>query len=195
MPNLLKLQIENTIKQSLSSEQFEALLKLTFVKSYDKKDFLVEEGRSNNYIYFILKGSCYSYIEKDNGAKSVVQFALEGNWISDLCSFFSSGKAIYNVVALESTEVLAISRENFEAVCDTILSLNKYFRIIVQNAYITAQLRIAKTNITEADERYSAFSQQYPEFVQRIPQYLIAYYLGVKPQSLSRARKPKAQKK
>ena len=188
MSELLKQKFEKTIGAPVTEVQFESFLNLMFVKHYDKKDFLVEKGHTNNYIYFVLSGSCYSYMEEDNGDISVVQFALEGNWISDLYSFFSGKNAIYNVQALEAMEVLAINNENFELACDRNALFDKYFRIIIQNAYVALQYRVAKSNIAEADERYYEFAKQYPSVVQRIPQYLIASYLGIKPQSLSRIR-------
>lgn len=194
MKSTLRLNIEKTINQTITDSEFDRFLKLMFEKSFDKKDFLIEEGRVCNDIYFIEQGSCYSYITDQKGDKHAVQFALEGYWISDLYSFFSSRKPIYTIKTLEATKVLALNKANFQKACDNISCFDRFFRILIQNAYVSVQYRLAKTNSEDAEKRYSEFSKSYPDFVQRIPQYLIASYLGIKPQSLSRIRKENTRK-
>jgi CRP-like cAMP-binding protein len=191
----LRSNIEKTINHPITDSDLEQFLMLMFEKSFDKKDHLVEEGDQCNYIYFIEQGACYSYIVDDKGEKHAVQFALDGYWISDLYSFFSGRNAIYNVEALEPTKVLVLNKANFQKACDTMPFFDRFFRILIQNAYVAIQYRLAKTNSEEADQRYEEFSKIHPNFVQRIPQYLIASYLGVKPQSLSRIRKEIGKKK
>ncbi|MBL7916953.1 MAG: Crp/Fnr family transcriptional regulator [Bacteroidia bacterium] len=190
----LKANIEKKLEHPLEDKHFDMLLKLMFEKSFDKKDLLVEEGSKNNYIYFVEQGSCFSYLTESNGEKQVVQFAIEGNWISDLGSFFSEQKSTYSLEALEPLKTLALNKQNFKKGCDTIPWLDRFFRILIQNAYISLQYRLAKTNSEEIEARYKEFSKLHPQFIQRIPQYLIASYLGVKPQSLSRMRKETAHK-
>lgn len=85
----LKTSIENKLGRAIENNEFEKLTKLMFEKSFDKKIFLAEEGVVCNHIYFIEQGSCYSYFIEPEGEKQVVQLAIEGNWISDLFSFFS----------------------------------------------------------------------------------------------------------
>ncbi len=191
----LRKNIEKTINKTLSDAAFEEFLKLMSEKSFEKKDLLIEEGSVCNYIYFIEQGACYSYLTDQRGEKHAVQFALEGYWISDLYSFFSKAKAIYTIETLEPLKVLAISRENFQKACDNNSCFDRFFRILIQNAYVSVQYRLVKTNSEEAEKRYFEFSKLHPDFVQRIPQYLIASYLGIKPQSLSRIRKESARKK
>ena len=82
-----------------------------------------------------------------------------------------------------------INQENFEKACETMPIFERYFRILIQNAYVSMQYRLAKTTSEEAEARYVEFSQLHPDFIQRMPQYLIASYLGIQPQSLSRIRK------
>lgn len=189
MTDLLKNHIEKKTNQVLSKNDIDQFAKIVFEKSFDKKALLVEEGDFCNYIYFLEQGACYSYLTDENGEKHVVQFALEDHWISDLYSFFSGKKAIYSIETLEPTKVLALHKEGFQKACDTIPAIDRFFRILVQSAYVALQLRMAKTNSEEAESRYAEFSKYHPDFLQRIPQYLIASYLGVKPQSLSRIRK------
>ncbi|MBL0105612.1 MAG: Crp/Fnr family transcriptional regulator [Bacteroidetes bacterium] len=195
MNTLLRANIEKTIGTKISDADFEKFSSLLFEKSFDKKSCLTEEGGQCNYIYFILEGSAYSYITDKKGDKHVIQFALEGYWISDLYSFYSGRESIYTIEMLENSRVLVLNKENFQKACDSCPVLDRFFRILIQNAYVALQYRLAKTNSEDADKRYELFSKQYPDFLQRIPQYLIASYLGIKPQSLSRIRKEITKKK
>lgn len=189
MQDVLKEHLRKTIGPALDESVFNAFHALMFVKSYDRKDMLAEEGRICRYLFFFLEGSCYSFIVDQKGEKHAIQFALEGYWISDLYSFFSERNSIYNIEILEPSRVLLLSKESFQKACDTHPLIDRYFRILIQNAYVAIQYRLAKTNSEEAEHRYLEFSKLHPDFIQRIPQYLIASYLGIKPQSLSRIRK------
>ena len=191
---LLKAHIENIIKSDFTEDNCKLFSELLFIKTFDKKDLLVEEGRNCNHVYFITEGSCYSYMTDEKGEDHAIQFALEGYWITDQFSFFSGKKAIYNVKALETVKALVLNKDNFQKACDHIPSLDRYFRILIQNAFVALQYRLAKTNSETAEHRYAEFAKSYPQFIQRIPQYLIASYLGIKPQSLSRIRKEIAEK-
>jgi CRP-like cAMP-binding protein len=195
MKSSLRLNIEKIINQALEDDAFNQFSILLVEKFFDKKEYLIRDGDVCEYIYFIEQGSCYSYISDQKGERHAVQFALEGYWISDLYSFFSARKAIYTIEALESTKVLALSKDGFQKACATIPCFDKFFRILIQNAYVSVQYRLAKTNSEDAKARYFEFSKSHPDFVQRIPQYLIASYLGIKPQSLSRIRKERVHKK
>jgi CRP-like cAMP-binding protein len=184
----LRSNIEKTIERSLTDAEFEGFAQLLFERSYDKKSTLVEEGQVCNHIYFVQQGSCYSYITDDHGEKHAIQFALEGYWISDLYSFFSHRTAIYSVETLETSNMLVLNKKNFQFACEKLPVFDRYFRILIQNAYVSLQYRLAKTNSEDAEKRYLDFTKKHPDFLQRIPQYLIASYLGIKPQSLSRIR-------
>lgn len=195
MIDALKANIERTIGEPLSEKDKEAFSHLVFEKSTDKKVILAEQGAICNSVYFVISGSAYSYITDPKANKHALQFALENYWISDLYSFFSGRKAIFTVETLEPCKLVVLSKENFQLACKTIPIFNCFFRILIQNAYVNLQYRIAKANSEEAETRYTEFSKQYPQFMQRIPQYLIASYLGIKPQSLSRIRKEMINKK
>lgn len=189
MHPLLKQHIERTLNQPLNEKDGQAFLNLLVEKQYEKGAFLIEEGKVGHDIFFIVEGSAFSYVTDNKGEKHAIQFALEGHWISDLYSFFSEQKAQYTIEVLEPLKVLSLSKKNFAKACDSIPVFDRFFRILIQNAYVALQHRLAKTNSESAEVRYIEFATQYPEFVQRIPQYLIASYLGMKPQSLSRIRK------
>ena len=195
MPASFKSNIEKTIGHTLPDNEFQEFYKLFFEKSIDKKTLLAEEGKNCKYIYFITEGSCYSYITDNEGEKHAVQFALENYWISDLYSFYSGRKGIYTIEALEPVKTLVLNKENFQKACSDHPLFDRFFRILIQNAYVALQYRLAKTNSEDAESRYEEFAILHPDFLQRIPQYLIASYLGIKPQSLSRIRKEMTHKK
>jgi CRP-like cAMP-binding protein len=165
-----------------------------FTRSFDRKAIIAEEGRICTHVYFITSGSAYTSIVSSDGEKFAVQFALEGYWISDQYSFFSGKPGLYTVETLEPTEVLMMNREAFDRVCAASHAIEHFFRVLITNAFVALQYRLAKTNAEEAEHRYLEFARLHPDFVQRIPQYLIASYLGIKPQSLSRIRKKLAEK-
>jgi len=193
--SLLRQNIESKIQKKVSDGEFRAWEELLVPKQVRKKALLVREGENCNHIWFVNSGALYSYILNEKAETHVIQFALEGYWISDLFSFFSGRKAIYNIEALEDSELLALSKPNFEIACDRCPLIERFFRVLIQNAYVALQYRLAQTTGKEAKERYEEFIKLHPDFPQRIPQYLIASYLGIKPQSLSRIRRELAKKK
>lgn len=193
MISLLRKNIESTINQEISEIEFDSFKKYFFSKSFDKKTVIAEGGRVCRYVYFFQRGSAYSYYISEQGEKNAIQFAIEGYWITDQYSFFLKKPGLYFIEVLEPSEVLVMNRENFELLCGSNILFERFFRILIQNAFIALQYRLAKTNSESAEHRYLEFSNLYPHFIQRIPQYLIASFLGIKAQSLSRIRKKIAE--
>src|SRR5690625_682955 len=191
---LLRQNFLHTIGHSLTEEEYRYFRENLFRRSFDKKSILAEVSRESRYVYFILSGSAYSYYVNKSGDKHVMQFAIEGCWISDQYSYFTGRPGIYTLETLEPTEVLVLNRESHDKICQTSHLFEHFFRILMQNAFVALQYRLAKTNSEDAEHRYLEFTRLYPHFINRIPQYLIASYLGIKPQSLSRIRKKVANK-
>lgn len=189
MQELIRNNIEKTLGEKIPDQMLEDFRELTFERSYDKKVFLAEAGTACKYQYFILQGACYSYYVNERGDRNAIQFAVENYWITDASSYFANKKAVFNIETLEPTKALLLSRSNLEMLCKKHPLFDKFFRILLQNALAHLHYRIAKTTSEDAAHRYNEFSQLYPHFVQRIPQYLIASYLGIAAQSLSRIRK------
>ncbi|MEP6262782.1 MAG: Crp/Fnr family transcriptional regulator [Gillisia sp.] len=189
MQDLLIKHIENTLGEPVSPEMIASLSTLSFEKSFDKKELLAETGQPCNYQYFILEGSCFSYYLNEKGYKNVIEMAIENYWITDASGYFRDTPAVSTIETLEPTRALLINKKNFDKLCCSHPLFDRYFRILLQNGMAFLHTRIAKTISEEAEARYREFSQTYPHFIQRIPQYLIASFLGIKPQSLSRIRK------
>ena len=185
--NLLYKNILEKVK--ISEQDFERFLKLTKTAVIEKNEFLIREGNTAKYIALVISGVLYSYSIDEKGDKHVVQIALENNWISDLYSFLSEEPAIFNVQAIENSEIILLSKSNFEKACDTIPRIDRYFRILIQNAYVNSQRRVSSIYGNTAEERYLRLFESNPKIIQIVPQHYIASYLGIKPQSLSRIRK------
>lgn len=189
MLEILKNNLERSLGNDIPEELFELIKKYSFEKSFDKKELLAEAGVDCKYQYFILEGSAYSYYVNEKGDKNVIELAIEEYWITDAASYFTGKPAVSTIETLEPTTALLINRKDYDKLCCSHPLFDKFFRILLQNALASLHQRIAKTISEEAEIRYQEFSDKYPHFIQRIPQYLIASYLGIKPQSLSRIRK------
>lgn len=181
--------VRSSIGHHLTEDEHALFLRHSTVETFDKRQVLAQEGKLCRYVYFILEGVCYSYYTNDTGEKHVMQFAVEGYWISDQYSFFTLKPGIYTIETLEPVKALVFKREQYDSICRESHLLEHFFRILMQNAFVALQYRLAQTNSSSAIDRYKEFAQLHPAFLQRIPQYLVASYLGIKPQSLSRIRK------
>jgi len=184
-----------TSKIKISEQDFEKFLSLTKTIEIKKNEFFINEGNRVKYIAFINTGVLYSYSVDDKGDKHVVQIALENHWISDLFSFLSNEPSLFNVQAIEPSKITLISKDNFETACDTIPAFERFFRILIQNAYVNSQRRVSRIYANSAEERYLKLINSNPKIIQSVPQHYIASYLGIKPQSLSRIRKSLYDKK
>jgi CRP-like cAMP-binding protein len=124
-----------------------------------------------------------------------MQFAFEGWWISDHFSFLTGESAVYNIDALEDSELLLISKQAEEKMLQKIPKFEKYFRILLQNSLIATQRRLISSLSQSAEERYNQLISVCPTIPQRVPQHMMASFLGITPETLSRIRKQIASSK
>lgn len=155
-----------------------------------KKDLLVP-GEVCKYIYFITKGCMRSYFVDAKGVEHIYQIRLDNNWITDLESFFSQRPSKYYIEALEDTQLLRLSFDGLEKLYNEFPSLERYFRILFQKAYINTLERLNATMWESAVDRYNDLLSEHKDIFQRVPLVYIASYLGITPESLSRIRKGK----
>ncbi|HEY0678214.1 MAG TPA: Crp/Fnr family transcriptional regulator [Chitinophagaceae bacterium] len=173
---------------------------LAIVKTYltpkklRRKQYLLQEGDVCRFIAFVEKGALRSYSVDEKGAEHIMQFALEGWTISDLYSFLTSEPATYNIDALEDSELLLISKSSHEEMLKVLPKYETWMRIQITGAYIAMQRRITSIISLPLEERYAALISVYPEIVQRVPQHMIASYMGLTPETLSRVRKKMIRK-
>ena len=154
-----------------------------------KGQFLVHEGAVSRCTNFVNEGSVRTYFIDSNGQEHIVQFAIEGWWISDLDSFIMQTPAIFNVQAIEDCIILELPFESLEILYEKIPKLERYFRIITQRAFVSFQQRVVQNISMAAEDRYIAFQHKYPKIELRIPQKLVASYLGISAEFLSKIKK------
>lgn len=176
-------------KVDITEEQKTELQSFFTLKKLRKKQYLLQEGDVCKYLSFVSKGLLKSYIFDEKGSEHINMFAFEGWWISDFNSFINQEKAVLNIDAIEETELLMITREDYENLMLKIPVMDRYFRILYQNSLVTKDYRLIVSNSFTAEEKYTQFAQKNPEVIQRIPHNLIASYLGLAPETVSRIRK------
>lgn len=176
-------------KVILTQEEMEFCKTFFIPKRLRKKQILLQEGDICLYNAFIEKGILRSFSIDEKGNEHIVQFAIEGWWITDLSSFLTNSSSIYTIEALEDSELLLLTTSAREALMDKVPMFERYQRLLLQNAYIANQARINSTLTETAEEKYTNLVIAYPGIVQRVPQHMIASYLGLKPETLSRVRK------
>ncbi|HKK44749.1 MAG TPA: Crp/Fnr family transcriptional regulator [Balneolaceae bacterium] len=183
-------QLYKSIHQhiSLTDEEWEMCKNNFRPKRMLKRQFLLQEGDVCRELAFVEKGALYSYSVDSKGNQHVIRFAFDGWWIADLQSFFTDNPSTYNIEVLEDSELLMLDRINHEKLLKEIPSYERYHRIIIQNAYIALQQRVENALGLTAEEKYARLIQHNPEFMNRVPLNLVASYLGMSPETLSRVR-------
>jgi CRP-like cAMP-binding protein len=162
---------------------------------FKKKDILQEEDKHCRSYFFVIKGCLRLFFTDHNGMEQTQQFALEHWWMTDLNAFRSGRKSAYTIQALEDSEVLAITAPNYELILAELPVVESYFRIIYERAYAASLLRIQMISRMPKPEFYELFQSKYPEFIQRIPQKVLASFLGFTPEYLSELRKNLVKRK
>lgn len=186
MFSLLKQKIEEHIQ--LTPEEFNWVTAQFQPKKLRKKQYLLQEGDVCRYAVFVEKGLLRSYTIDKKGNEHILQFALEGWWLSDLYSFFTLEPSIYTMDALEDCELLMLSRPNWDTLLEKMPKMERFFRILIQNNLIATQRRLMKTFSETAETKYQNLVETFPECFNRVPQHMIASYLGITRETLSRIR-------
>lgn len=172
----------------LSSHEISILKERAKIRTYLKGQYIVQQGDICKYENFVVSGCTKTFFMDTEGNEHIVMFAIENWWTADLGSFISQEPADYNVQCLEKTTVVQFTFESLEILYAEIPQLERFMRIIIQKAFVASQKRIIRNHSLTAKERYLLFRKQYPEIEQRVPQYLIASYLGITKQFLSKIR-------
>jgi CRP-like cAMP-binding protein len=182
-------------KISLTAEEQEIFKGYLTPKKLRKRQYLLQEGDVCKQVAFVEKGALRAYTIDDKGGEHIVQFAVEGWTIADLYSFITGEPATYNIEALEDAELLLLSRTAQEEVIKRIPQYEHFIRLQLQGAYIALQRRITAMFTLSTEERYTNLIKTYPDIVQRVPQHMIASYLGLTPETLSRTRRQMSNRK
>lgn len=174
-------------KIKLTSQEVDLFNEFWKEKRLVKNEFLFRNGEICQYDSFVISGSFKAfYIHPDTGKEEILFFAIEDWWATDLDSFSNQTPSIYNIQAFENSVLLQIKHHSFEQLLTEIPKLERYFRLILQGYITSIQKRIILTSAHIAEERYAEFVKQYPKIIQKVPRYLIASYLGITPEFLSK---------
>jgi CRP-like cAMP-binding protein len=186
---MFELILKNIAKHiELAPEEVEYFTSILKPKALRKRQYFLQAGDISRHECFVNKGCIRTYNVDEKGQEHVVQFAIEGWWAGDLYSFLSAQPSEYNIDALEDSELFLIDKNNLEQLYTRVPKFERFFRILLQNAFIASQRRISENLSLPAEERYISFIQRYPRFEQRLPLRQIASFLGITPESLSRIR-------
>jgi CRP-like cAMP-binding protein len=181
----LRKHIEKTV--ALTDDEFEKIISKFKNIKVRKHHFVLQEGNICNFDSFVINGSLRQYQVDKQGKVHVVEFAFRNNWITGCNSIIAEKPSIYNIDALEHSEIIQIEKSNLENLFIEIPKLNKYFRKIFQSGFAVQQRRILFFQKT-AEERYLNFIETYQHFEQKVSQVQIASYLGITRESLSRIK-------
>lgn len=174
---------------SLTPEEEAILVSKISYRKYLKGQYLLQQGDICKFSGFIISGCTKTFFIDDEGQEHVVMFSIEDWWASDMGSFISQKPADFNVQCLENTEIIQLSCDNQDELLKEVPKLERFFRIIIERAFVSSQKRIIRNFSMSAKQRYLHFRQQYPKIDQRIPQYLIASYLGITKEFISKIKK------
>ena len=181
--------IELNKKLTLSKEEEDMFRKYIIPKKLRKKQYLLQEGDICKYVTFVEAGMLRSYAVDEKGIEKIFQFAPEGWWISDMYSFLTKEPSTLCIDALEDSELVLISKASLDELRDKIPSFMAFSMNQIQSAYIALQRRLFDMVNLNTAEKYTKLLATYPDIVQRAPQHMIASYMGLTPESLSRVRK------
>ncbi|GAA3589976.1 Crp/Fnr family transcriptional regulator [Flavivirga amylovorans] len=173
---------------SLTEVEEKILLSKVIYRSYLKGQYIVQQGDVCKYECFVLSGCTKTFHVDNEGQEHIVMFSIEDWWTADMGSFVTQTPADYNVQCLEKTELIMFSYDIIEDLYAAIPKLERFFRQIIQKAFIASQKRIIRNFSLSAKDRYVYFRDQYPKIEQRIPQYMIASYLGITKEFLSKIK-------
>lgn len=173
---------------SLTDAQKEQIHSLAVIKKLRKKQYLLQEGDVWKYDAFVVKGSVRTYSVDEKGNEHVLGFSIENWWTGDRESLLSGEPSRFNIDAIEDCEIVLFTHHNFLLICNDIPAFQDMVNTILQRSFVASQNRIQAALSYSAEEKYLAFSKKYPGFINRIPQSMIASYLGMTPETLSRIR-------
>lgn len=188
-------ELLNHIKQyaQLTDEEEQLLCESIELKKVNKKELLLEPGKICPGNYFVIKGCIRLFFVNSKLNEQIIQFGIENWWIADQDSLMNGQPSNCYLQAVETSELLLLTEKNRIFLFEKIPHLESYFMIMMQKAFVASQRRIGFIFNQTDEERYRHFEKLFPDFMQRVPQYMLASYLGFTPQFLSRLRAKKVK--
>ena len=181
-------------KIPLTDEQFEFIKTQFIPRKVNKHEFLIRAGEVSKYGIFVASGCLRTYTIDDKGKEHTLQFSVEDWWTGDPASFMSGTPTPYFIEALEDSEVLLFEDSAMQRVVTHVPEMATHYVAGLQKHAAAKTKRLASSLGAKAEERYEEFLKTYPKMAQRVPQHMIASYLGISPETLSRIRKQQSTK-
>lgn len=180
---------------TLSADEIKLIESVFIPKHLEKGELLLREGEIPKYGAFVARGCLRSYVVDNKGKEHIVQFAPENWWLSDTNSMLHKSPTPYFMDALEPSDVMLLDLPSHQQLIKSIAGYAASFQAGFQKHAASKDRRIVATLTASAEERFQNFLDTYPTIAQRVPQHMLASYLGVTPETLSRIRKKWSAKK
>lgn len=180
---------------TLTDTEKEQVRSVAVIKKIRKRQYLLQEGDVWKYHAFVAKGCLRTYSVDEKGNEHIIGFSMENWWCGDRESLLSGEPSRFNIDAIEDSELIIFTNANFEILCREIPAFKQMIEGILNKSFITQQSRINASLSNTVEEKYLNFVKKYPDFALRIPQSMIASYLGMTPETLSRIRTQTARNK
>lgn len=187
MYELLRQDIERKI--SLTDVEWNAIIEKTEFIKLKKNEYLQIQNSHSKYEGFVLKGSFKIYIVNENGTENIIFFAFEGDWISDIESFYHQKPSTYNIKAIEDCEILAISKPNKDLLFEEVPKMIRFHTLLIERTNIVMQKRLLDVLNKTSKERYLDFIKKHPTQTPKINNKNLSSYLGVSHEFLSKIKK------
>jgi CRP-like cAMP-binding protein len=161
-------------------------------KEIARKATILTEGQLCRHLNFVVSGTLRSYCINKEGKESTIMFAVADWWVTDMYCYLNEKPSMTFIEAVGDSTILQLNRLDFDRLLITIPKFERFFRVLMQNAYTREQLRVIESLTLSAEERYDRFLQKYPQVVKQVTQKQIASYLGITPEFLSTIRRKKS---
>ena len=179
---------------SLDNEEKAYFMSLVKPKQLLKKSFILKEGQLCKYISFVNSGTLRAYYLDKECKESTIMFAVADWWITDMYCYINRLPAMLNIEAVEDSSIFQLQKDHLDTLLIKVPKFERFFRILMQNAYIREQLRVIQNLSLSAEQRYDHFLSKYPQVVKKVTQKQIASYLGITPEFLSTIRGNKTKR-
>lgn len=179
--------LQNQIQ--LSDAELEMIRSVCVERRLRKNQYLLQEGDVWRYNAFITKGCLRTYIVNDKLHEHILNFAIENYWTGDRESLLNGTPSRYNIDAIEDSELLLISKDDFAILMKKIPQFQDLVNLIIERSFVASQERISISISLNAEDKYACFMEKQSQIAVRVPQHMVASYLGITPETLSRIRK------